>query len=197
MALVKKPSECNADIAVGEGQSLGLNLAFGGPYIGFMATQSAMQRKLPGRIVGETKDTNGNKAYVLTLQAREQHIRREKASSNICSNQAHCALTVAMYLSTMGENGLKSVAKACISNAHYLSSELKKIGFSLKYKGEFFNEFVTVSSYDSNKVIVALEKHNILGGLPINAREILWCATETVSKEDIDRVIEIIKGVVC
>lgn len=197
ISLIKKPAECNADIAVGEGQSLGLDLAFGGPYIGFMATKTAMQRKLPGRIVGETKDTYGNKAYVLTLQAREQHIRREKASSNICSNQAHCALKVAMYLATMGESGLKNVAKACVSNAHYLKDQLIKIGFELKYKGEFFNEFVSYSKFDSSKIISALEKQGILGGLPINHNEILWCATETVSKEDIDKVIDIIRGVVC
>jgi glycine dehydrogenase subunit 1 len=191
--LIKKPSECDADIAVGEGQSLGLSLAFGGPYLGFMATKTSMQRKLPGRIVGETKDSRGDKAYVLTLQAREQHIRREKASSNICSNQAHCALTCAMYMATMGEIGLKNVANACVSNAHYLKDELIKIGFELKYKGEFFNEFVTVSNYDSKKILTELEKHGILGGLPIKSNEILWCATETISKEDIDKVIAIIK----
>ncbi|NLL56187.1 MAG: aminomethyl-transferring glycine dehydrogenase subunit GcvPA [Clostridiales bacterium] len=197
MGLIKKPSECLADIAVGEGQSLGLNLAFGGPYLGFMATKTALQRKLPGRIVGETVDAKGSKAYVLTLQAREQHIRREKASSNICSNQAHCALTAAMYLATMGQKGLKDVALACVSNAHYLKDQLLSLGFSLKYKGEFFNEFVTVSDIDSKMLLYELEKNDILGGLPLSSKEILWCVTETVTRKDLDRVVEIIKGGVC
>ncbi|HOO22508.1 MAG TPA: aminomethyl-transferring glycine dehydrogenase subunit GcvPA [Clostridia bacterium] len=197
LGLLRKPAECGADIAVGEGQPLGLNMAFGGPYLGFMATTKAMMRKLPGRIVGETVDKNGQRAYVLTLQAREQHIRREKASSNICTNQAHCALRAAMYLAAMGEKGLKDVATACTSNAHYLKDRLVSFGFKPKYSGEFFNEFVTVSETQSDVILDSLDKRGILGGLKLNDKEILWCATETVNKDDIDRAAGIIGEVVC
>lgn len=198
LGLLKKPIECNADIAVGEGQPLGLNMAFGGPYLGFMATTKAMIRKLPGRIVGETLDSNGKKAYVLTLQAREQHIRREKASSNICSNEAHCALTAAMYLSTMGAEGLQKVAEACINNAHYLQKELAAIGLDPMYKGEFFNEFVTTSTqFKAQDILSVLDGQDILGGLPLNEYDILWCATEMVSYEDINKVVAILKEALC
>ncbi|MEG1305047.1 MAG: aminomethyl-transferring glycine dehydrogenase subunit GcvPA, partial [Oscillospiraceae bacterium] len=138
LGLLKTPFECGADVAVGEGQPLGMPLAFGGPYLGFMAATQAMMRRLPGRIVGETEDKNAERSFVLTLQAREQHIRREKASSNICSNQALCALTAAVYMAAMGEDGMRQVAQLNISKAHYAAAELCKIdGVKLKYKGEF------------------------------------------------------------
>ncbi len=194
LGLLKNPRECGADVAVMEGQPLGLDLAFGGPYLGIMTATKEFARKLPGRIVGKTLDRDGKTAYVLTLQAREQHIRREKASSNICSNQAHCALRAGMYLSFMGADGLKSVANQCVSNAHYLLSELEKIGFARKHKAEFFNEFVTVSTIKADDVLSILDKNNILGGLKIGENEILWCCTETVSKDDIDRVVKIVGG---
>ncbi len=193
LALLKTPGECGADIAVGEGQPLGLGLNFGGPYLGFMAASDKMVRKLPGRIVGETVDSEGRRAFVLTLQAREQHIRREKASSNICSNEALCALTAAVYLSAMGERGLKECAQLCLSKAHYLQRQLEGAGFRLKYDRPFFHEFVTVSEKDTGTVLKALEERGILGGLPLGDHKMLWCATEKNSRGDIERVAAIVK----
>ena len=195
LGIIKTPKEYGADVAVGEGQPLGLPLAFGGPYVGFMACVSAMTRKLPGRIVGQTTDHNGKVGYVLTLQAREQHIRREKASSNICSNQALCALAVGVYLASVGGEGLKNVATQCTSKAHYMAKELEKTGYQIENKGEYFHEFVTVSDVPSEKVLNALEQEGILGGYPLDEHRILWCCTEMNSKEDIDRAVAIIKEV--
>ena len=193
LGLLKTPAEQGADIAVGEGQPLGMPLSFGGPYLGFMAATQAMMRKLPGRIVGETVDVDGNRAFVLTLQAREQHIRREKASSNICSNQALCALTASVYLATVGPDGLKQAASLCYQKAHYLAQQLCSIpGVSLRYSGTFFHEFVT-DQKDSDKLLSALEQQGILGGYPLADGGILWCATEKNTKEEMDRVVEIIR----
>lgn len=194
-AILKTPAECGADIAVGDGQPLGMPMSFGGPYLGFMASTTAMMRKLPGRIVGETVDSEGNRAYVLTLQAREQHIRREKASSNVCSNQALCAVAAAVYMAAMGPNGMKCAARLSTSKAHYLAQELGKLpGLALKHKGVFFHEFVTERPADTDKLLAHLEAHGILGGLPVQDG-ILWCATEMNSKEEIDRTIKLIKEV--
>ena len=191
LGLLKTPAEQGADIAVGEGQPLGMPLSFGGPYLGFMAATQAMMRKLPGRIVGETVDVDGKRAFVLTLQAREQHIRREKASSNICSNQALCALTASVYLATVGPDGLKQAASLCYQKAHYLAQQLCSIpGVSLRYSGTFFHEFVT-DQKDSDKLLSALEQQGILGGYPLADGGILWCATEKNTKEEMDRVVEI------
>lgn len=197
LGLLKSPGECGADIATCEGQSLGMPMAFGGPYLGIMATTKAMQRKLPGRIVGQTVDSKGNKAYVLTLQAREQHIRREKASSNICSNEALCALISSMYLATMGAEGLNKVAQICVNNAHFLLSELEKVGLKRKYEAEFFNEFVTTSKIPANKILSKLDENGILGGVKLNEFDILWCATEMVSKEDIIKTAKLVGEVIC
>jgi len=194
-SILKTPGECGADVAVGEGQPLGLHLGFGGPYLGFMAAASAMIRKLPGRIVGETVDAKGNRAYVLTLQAREQHIRREKASSNICSNQALCAMAASVYMTSMGPGGMQEAAYQCMSKAHYLARELEKIGFSPAYEGEFFHEFVTKSPVDVQMLMEHLEENGILGGLPTSSG-ILWCTTEMNHKEDMDRLIRLIREVV-
>ena len=195
LAIMKMPGECGADIAVGEGQPLGLPLSFGGPYLGFMAAASKMVRKLPGRIVGETTDRDGKRAFVLTLQAREQHIRREKASSNICSNEALCALAAGVYLSAMGREGLQQAANLCLSKAHYLQKALEEAGLSLKYDRPFFHEFVTVSDVPTAQILKALEEAGILGGLPLNEHEILWCATEKNTKAGMDQAAAVVKEV--
>ena len=191
-AVLKTPRELGADIAIGEGQPLGMPMGFGGPYLGFMAATKDMMRKLPGRIVGETIDSQGRRCYVLTLQAREQHIRREKASSNICSNEALCAMTAAAYLEAMGPKGLQDTAILCASKAHYLASELAKIGYPSLCKGEFFHEFVT--SCPSEEAIQRLQEADILPGLPIEGG-MLWCATELCTKEQMDKAVRIIKEV--
>lgn len=196
LGILKTPAEYGADIAVGEGQPFGIPLSFGGPYLGFMATKEKLMRKLPGRIVGETTDNQGRRAFVLTLQAREQHIRREKASSNICSNQALCAMTAAVYLDAMGERGLKQAAELSMSKAHYLAQLICEIdGFDMVYKGEFFNEFVTRSPINVDKLMKILEDRGILGGYPLANGNILWCATEVNTKEEIHKLIDILKEV--
>ena len=194
LGALKSPGEIGADIAVGEGQPLGLGLEFGGPYLGFLSTRIENMRQIPGRLIGETVDTRGDRGFVLTIQAREQHIRREKASSNICSNEAWCALRAGIYLSTIGPKGYEQVAALCSSKAHYMADELAKIGMPLAYKGEFWNEFVTTCP-DIEKLNKALEDKGILGGLPICDGNVLWCCTELNSKEDIDEVIAIAKEV--
>lgn len=195
LGVLPSPREYGADVAVGDGQPLGLSIAFGGPYLGFMACVEDMTRKLPGRIVGQTKDKNGKTGYVLTLQAREQHIRREKASSNVCSNQALCALSVGVYLAAVGNEGLQKAAVSCTSKAHYLAEKLGEIGYPLERQTEFFHEFVTVSKKPVQKVMDALEEAGILGGLPLGDNRILWCCTEMNSKEEMDEVIRILKEV--
>ena len=194
LAVMETPAACGADVAVGEAQPLGLDIAFGGPYLGYMAATKAMFRKLPGRIVGQTHDVDGNVGYVLTLTAREQHIRREKASSNICSNQALCAFTAGVYMSAMGADGMKQAAVNAMSKAHYFAGELEKIGLKRVHSGEYFHEFVT-SCGDAEKVLKALDEKDILGGLPVGDGQILWCVTELVSKEELDRAVAIIKEV--
>ena len=194
LAIMKTPAECGADVAVGEAQPLGMPLSFGGPYLGYMATLNKHLRKLPGRIVGETVDTEGRRAFCLALQAREQHIRREKASSNICSNQALCALTAGVYVSAMGPVGMAQAAKQSMAKAHYLAAELCKIpGVTMKFTGEFFHEFV-VEMPKAEEVLKALENADILGGLQIE-EGMLWCATEKVTKADLDRTVAIVKEV--
>ena len=195
-AILKTPAQCGADIAVGEGQPLGMPLSFGGPYLGFMACRAALTRRLPGRIVGETTDVEGKRAYVLTLQAREQHIRREKASSNVCSNQALCALTASVYMAAMGSDGIQEAARQSMAKAHYLAEGLGKIpGFGLKHSGPFFHEFVTACPVEPEKLMAALEAKGILGGLPLPEGGILWCATEMNTKAQMDLVIETAKEV--
>jgi glycine dehydrogenase subunit 1 len=194
LGLLKTPGEYGADIAVGEGQPLGMPLAFGGPYLGFMTCKQAMMRKLPGRIVGETADHDGNRCYVLTLQAREQHIRREKASSNICSNQALCAMTASVYLAAMGPRGLRQAAESSAAHAHYLAEQIAPLGFTLKDDKPFFHEFLTACPVDADDLCKKLEAKGILGGLPVDGG-ILWCCTECNDKADIDDLVAALKEV--
>ena len=194
LGIMKTPRDMGADIAVGEAQPLGMPLSYGGPYLGYMATTTKNMRKLPGRIIGQTVDSKGERCFCLTLQAREQHIRREKASSNICSNQALCAFTAGVYMSAMGPQGLAQVAKQSMAKAHYLAKGLCEIpGVELVYTGEFFHEFVTTLP-KAEEVLAALEKADILGGLPIDGG-VLWCATEKVSKAQLDKTVAIAKEV--
>ena len=195
LGLLETPGEFGADVAVGEGQPLGLPMGFGGPYLGFMASTKDMMRKLPGRIVGQTADVDGKRAYVLTLQAREQHIRRVKASSNICSNEALCAMTAAVYLSAMGSAGLEKVAASCMANARYLLEKLTALGFTRKYTGEFFHEFVTICPCDAAVLSEKLAAHGYLSGLVTGQTEMLWCTTEINTKSEIDGLIAVIKEV--
>jgi len=198
-AIMKTAGEYKADIAVGEGQPLGLPLAFGGPYLGFMGCKEELARKLPGRIVGETLDKDGKRAFVLTLQAREQHIRREKASSSICSNQALCAMTASVYMSTMGPQGLQEAARQCLAKAHYAAEQISRIpGFELKFKGEFFHEFVTKCPVDIAELESRLECEDILAGYPLTGELsgcLLWCCTEMNTKAEIDHLVEVLKEV--
>ena len=194
LAILQTPREAGADIAVGEGQPLGMPMSYGGPYLGFMATTAKYMRKLPGRIVGQTVDAAGERAYVLSLQAREQHIRREKASSNICSNEALCALTAGLYMAAMGPEGMAKAAKQSMAKAHYLAEKLCALpGVERVHSGAFFHEFVTTLPHTA-EVLSALEEAGILGGLPI-AGGVLWCATEKVPKAELDRAVEIVKEV--
>ena len=195
LGLLKTPGEYGADIAVGEGQPLGLPMAFGGPYLGIMTCKATMLRKLPGRIVGETTDDQGRRAFVLTLQAREQHIRREKASSNICSNEALCAMTASVYLAAVGPRGLRQAAESCAANAHYLAGRLAELpGFGLRTDRPFFHEFLTDCPMEPETLCRALEERGILGPLPVEGG-LLWCCTELNRRSDMDRLMEILKEV--
>ena len=193
LGLLKTPRECGATIAIGEGQALGLPLGAGGPYLGYIATTEANIRKIPGRVIGQSVDTEGRRSFVLTLQAREQHIRREKASSSICSNQALCALRASMFMAFYGKTGFKELASNSLSNAHYLASELEKIGLKVVNNGEFFNEFVTSTGHKVDKILSALEAKGILGGLKLCEDHILWCATDKLCKCCMNEAIEVIK----
>ena len=198
LAVLAPPGECGADIAVGEGQPLGLPLAFGGPYLGYMACKRDLLRRLPGRIVGETRDRNGGRAFVLTLQAREQHIRRERAPSNICTNQALCALTASAYISAMGYKGMREAAEQCMANAAYLYKKLTEIqGFEPVFPGCFFHEFVTGCPIKPERLEQMLEERGILSGLPLGGSLdgcMLWCATECNTIREIDALAEFIRG---
>ena len=190
LAILKTPGEWGADIAVGDGQSLGIPMQFGGPYVGYMCCTEKLIRKMPGRIVGMTKDDRDQRAFVLTLQAREQHIRRQKATSNICSNQSLMALFVTIYMSLMGKQGLKEAAQLSYAGAHYLCDELLKTGrFSLAYDRPFFNEFYVKYDGDADTLYQRFIEAGILGGVRYEDG-FLFAVTEKRTKEEIDNLVK-------
>lgn len=202
LGILKTPGSLGADIVVGEGQPLGIPLGFGGPYLGFMATKKAYMRKLPGRIVGQTVDVDGKRGFVLTLQAREQHIRREKATSNICSNQGLNTLAAAVYLITLGKEGLREVAQQATQKAHYAFNQITKSGdYKPLFDKPFFKEFAVTSSVDTKKVNKKLLEEKILGGYPLEKdypqfkNGILYAVTEKRTKEEIDKLSSVLEGI--
>ncbi|MBQ7461859.1 MAG: aminomethyl-transferring glycine dehydrogenase subunit GcvPA [Bacteroidaceae bacterium] len=191
LAVLKTPGEWQADIAVGDGQSLGIPMLFGGPYVGYMCCTEKLIRKMPGRIVGMTKDNRDQRAFVLTLQAREQHIRRQKATSNICSNQSLMALFVTVYCSLMGKQGLKEAAELSYAGAHYLCDALQKTGkFHLAYDKPFFNEFYVQYDGDVDALYQRFIDAGILGGVKMDGG-LLFAVTEKRTKEEIDNLVKI------
>lgn len=193
LAILKTPKEYDVDIAVGSGQSLGIPLSFGGPYVGYMAVKEKFLRKIPGRICGITKDVDGKRAFVLTLQAREQHIRREKANSNICSNQSLMALWVTIYISLMGKDGLVKVNEASYTNAHYLESKLLETKYFKKVHDKpYLKEFILKTNLDIKTIEKKLINKGYLIGLPIDDDKIMFAVTEKYSKEDIDKFVEVL-----
>lgn len=198
---LRSPGACGADIVVGEGQSLGIPLSYGGPYLGLFATLEKYIRQIPGRLVGETKDDRGRRGYVLTLSTREQHIRREKATSNICTNQGLFALMATVYLATMGRRGVQEVARQNLQKAHYAAAEIGKLaGFELRFNAPFFNEFVVRTPSPAADVTRRLLDKKILGGIALESYypelkdSLLICVTEIAKKEAIDRLVEALAG---
>lgn len=198
LAVIKTPLEWGADIAVGDAQSLGMPLSFGGPYLGYMTCTNALIRKMPGRIVGATIDEKGQRVFVLTLQAREQHIRREKATSNICSNQGIMTLHAAIYMSLMGPEGLRRVNQISSNSAHYLAERLQSTGkMRLSYPDKpFLNEFsMTLDTpYSTDLLLNRLKENNILGGVAVDEKELIIACTETRTPEQIDKYISIVES---
>ena len=194
LALLKSPGELGADIAVGDGQSLGIPMQFGGPSVGYLCCTEKLMRKMPGRIVGQTKDNRGQRAFVLTLQAREQHIRREKATSNICSNQSLMALWVTIYLSVMGKEGLKEAAQMSVDGAHYLYEKLVQSGkFKPAFNQPFFNEFcVKYVGGDLDQLQQRLLDNGILGGIKMADDMLMLAVTEKRTKEEVDLLVSLV-----
>jgi len=202
LGLIKPPSEFGADFVVGEGQPLGIPLNYGGPYLGFFATKKEFIRKISGRIVGETVDTNGNRGYVLTLTAREQHIRRERATSNICTNQGLMALAATIYLSLLGKSGLRQVAEICYQRAHYAANQIDQVkGYRVRRENPFFHEFVIKCPCKVSVINQFLLENEILGGLDLSeyftelSDHMLVVVTEMISKEEIDLFVELLSEV--
>ena len=203
LGLFKTPADWGADIAIGEGQSLGNSMSFGGPSLGFMACSKKLMRRMPGRIVGQTQDTEGRRGFVSTLQTREQHIRREKATSNICSNQALNALAACVYMTAMGRQGIKEVARQCYDKAHYAACRISQSGkYRLAYDRPFFKEFPVVSSVPAKKIQETLLENNIIGGYSLErdypqlANGILYCVTEKRTRQEIDDLARILEEIV-
>ncbi|NLP04099.1 MAG: aminomethyl-transferring glycine dehydrogenase subunit GcvPA [Fibrobacter sp.] len=204
MAFLKSPAEQGIDIATGEGQPLGNPLSFGGPYLGFMAVRKEQVRKMPGRMVAATVDSRGQKGFVLSLQAREQHIRREKATSNICSNEALCALRAHIYLSLMGKEGLKDVASLCIDKAHYAMEKIKKIpGVSVMDSSPIFNEFTVKLPINAEECVEKMIGHGFAAGFPLGRyypgmeNHLLIAVTEKRTEQEISRFSDALEEVLC
>ena len=194
LALLKTPGEWGADVAVGDGQSLGIPMSFGGPSVGYMCCTEKLMRKMPGRIVGKTVDNRGQRVFVLTLQAREQHIRRQKATSNICSNESLMALFVTNNMSVMGKEGVKEAAQMSYDGAHYLHDALIATGlFSDKYERPFFNEFCVKYNGDVDRLQQRFIENGILGGVKVDADTLMFAVTEKRTKEEIDKLVNIAK----
>ena len=186
--VLKKPSEYNADIVVGDVQSFGNPMSFGGPSAGFIATLDKYKRQLAGRIVGRTLDADGKQAFTLTLQAREQHIRREKATSNICSNQGLAILNAVVYLSLLGKKGVKQAAYLSVKNAHFLAEKLSKKGYKI-LNNDFFNEFL-LETKNSDEFLTKMKSNNILAGIKVDNTKVLVCTTETNTEEELNNYIQ-------
>ena len=202
LGLLKPPGEYGADFAVGEAQPLGIPLSYGGPWLGYLTCRSELVHKISGRIVGRTVDEEGTPGFCLTLQAREQHIRREKATSNICTNQSLLALRACLYLSLVGKEGIAEVAKLNYARAHQLAKSLSGCpGFSLKYPGVFFNEFVVTTPIPSADLCREALEHGIIAGLPLSCvepgrtHELLVCATEMKTRQQLERFIEVVRNI--
>jgi glycine dehydrogenase subunit 1 len=195
--LLRSPGGCGADIVIGEGQSFGIPLSFGGPYLGLFATKDKFARQIPGRLVGEAYDSEGRRGFVLTLATREQHIRREKATSNICTNEGLIALAATIYLETMGRRGLQEVASQCAQKAHYTARRIAELkGFTLRFSGPRFNEFVVTAPAEADRILDHLAKNrNITGGLALSRyfkdrpNDILVSVTELNSRQQIDDLV--------
>lgn len=202
LGLLKPPGDFDADIVVGEGQPLGVPLQFGGPYLGLFATRKKHMRQMPGRLIGQTTDTRGRRGYVMTLQAREQHIRREKATSNICTNEALVALAATVYLAAMGSTGLRHAAELCYHKAHYAADRVASLdGYERVFNGPFFHEFVLRTPIPPQEVNRALREHGIIGGYELGRSydelqdAMLFCVTEMNSRKQIDDLVEALRHV--
>ena len=192
LGILKPPASSGVDIYVGEGQSLGNYQSFGGPYLGIIAVKKYLIRKIPGRVVGRTNDINGKDAYVLTLQTREQHIRREKATSNICTNQGLIALRATIYLSLMGPEGIKNINKLSMNKAYYMANSIDNLSrYSLAYKNNFINEFLINTEFDAYKIQEECLKNNVSIN-PINKNQILFAVTERRTKDEIEKLVSIL-----